>query len=170
MNNNNESQKDQESKPIKINNVDRRYSVKVNSSKEISDKLHANYIQRQSPIQSLPMFNLNFQKDEKNSANNHKMIPTYSPLTPQLIPKDQKFLNRKFFPSKEDVCRGNPEINQKKSIPSSSPLTQYFNIDMGFFLLKIIILAIFLIHKVKLVMAKVICLIFLLHYFLIREL
>jgi len=135
MENNNESQKDQESKPIKINNVDRRYSVKVNSSKEISDKLHANFIQRQSPIQSLPMFNLNFQKDEKNSANNHnsfKMIPTYSPLTPQLIPKDQKFLNRKFFPSKEDVCRGNPEINQKKSIPSSSPLTQYFNIDMGF--------------------------------------
>ena len=135
MEKNNESQKEQESKPIKINNVDRRYSVKVNSSKEISDKLHANFIQRQSPIQSLPMFNLNFQKDEKNSANNHnsfKMIPTYSPLTPQLIPKDPKFLNRKFFPSKEDVCRGNPEINQKKSIPSSSPLTQYFNIDMGF--------------------------------------
>ena len=42
MENNNESKKEKESKPIKINNVDRRYSVKVNSSKEISDKLHAN--------------------------------------------------------------------------------------------------------------------------------
>ena len=135
MDNNNESQKEQESNPMQINNVDRRYSVKINSSKEISDKLHANFIQRQSPIQSLPMFNLNFQKDEKNSLNNpnsYKIIPTYSPLTPQLIPKDPKFLNRKFFPSKEDVCRGNPDINQKKSIPSSSPLTQYFNIDIGF--------------------------------------
>ena len=71
MVNNNESLKEQESKPIKINNADRRYSLKVNSSKEISDNLHTNYIQRQYPIQSLPMFNLNFQKDEKNSANNH---------------------------------------------------------------------------------------------------
>ena len=44
MENNNESLKEQESKPIKINNAERRYSLKVNSSKEISDKLHTHYI------------------------------------------------------------------------------------------------------------------------------
>ena len=135
MENNNEIQKEKESKNLQINNSDKCGPVKVKSSKEISDKQHVNYIQRQSPIQSLPMFNLNFQKDEKSSVNNHnsyKIIPTYSPLTPQMIPKDPKFLNRKYFPSKEDVCRGNPEINQKKSIPSTSPLTQYYNIDIGF--------------------------------------
>ena len=32
MENNNESQKEQESKPIRINNADRRYSFKVNFS------------------------------------------------------------------------------------------------------------------------------------------
>ena len=135
MENNNEIQKEKESKNLQNNNSDKCGPVKVKSSKEISDKQHVNYIQRQSPIQSLPMFNLNFQKDEKSSVNNHnsyKIIPTYSPLTPQMIPKDPKFLNRKYFPSKEDVCRGNPEINQKKSIPSTSPLTQYYNIDIGF--------------------------------------
>ena len=135
MENNNEIQKEKESKNLQINNSDKCGPVKVKSSKEISDKQHVNYIQRQSPIQSLPMFNLNFQKDEKSSVNNHnsyKIIPTYSPLTPQMIPKDPKFLNRKYFPSKEEVCRGNPEINQKKSIPSTSPLTQYYNIDIGF--------------------------------------
>ena len=135
MENNNEIQKEKESKNLQNNNSDKCCPVKVKSSKEISDKQHVNYIQRQSPIQSLPMFNLNFQKDEKSSVNNHnsyKIIPTYSHLTPQMIPKDPKFLNRKYFPSKEDVCRGNPEINQKKSIPSTSPLTQYYNIDIGF--------------------------------------
>jgi hypothetical protein len=135
MENNNEIQKEKESKNLQNNNSDKCGPVKVKSSKEISDKQHVNYIQRQSPIQSLPMFNLNFQKDEKGSVNNHnsyKIIPTYSHLTPQMIPKDPKFLNRKYFPSKEDVCRGNPEINQKKSIPSTSPLTQYYNIDIGF--------------------------------------
>ena len=135
MENNNEIPKEKESKNLQNNNSDKCGPVKVKSSKEISDKQHVNYIQRQSPIQSLPMFNLNFQKDEKSSVNNHnsyKIIPTYSPLTPQMIPKDPKFLNRKYFPSKEDVCRGNPEINQKKSIPSTSPLTQYYNIDIGF--------------------------------------
>ena len=135
MENNNEIPKEKESKNLQNNNSDKCGPVKVKSSKEISDKQHVNYIQRQSPIQSLPMFNLNFQKDEKSSVNNHnsyKIIPTYSHLTPQMIPKDPKFLNRKYFPSKEDVCRGNPEINQKKSIPSTSPLTQYYNIDIGF--------------------------------------
>ena len=135
MENKNESQKEQDFNLLQVNLENRRGSVKVKSSKEIVEKIRSNYLERQSPNQTFPIFNANFQKDDKNQINIHNsynMIPKYSPLTPQLMPKDQRYLNKKYFPSKEDVCRGNPDYNQKKSIPSSSPITQYFNMDIAF--------------------------------------
>ena len=89
----------------------------------------------------MSLFNLNPLKEESNNSfntnqsgmlfqeNNYKIYPNYSPLTPQLIPNDLKNYSKKNFPSKEEVCKGNPEYSQKLKIPSSSPITQYFNMD-----------------------------------------
>ena len=128
--------------PIKINNV-------INSSKNIrktnlNDKhnlnIQENYIKRNSPMQSIKtMFNLNLKKDEKINISNSffqdfspKIDNNYFPLTPQILPNDQKFLNKKYFPSKANVCKGNPDSNPKFIIPTSSPIVEYFspgNID-----------------------------------------
>ena len=99
-----------------------------------------NFIKRNSPIQPMPLFNLNMLKEENNNTlntnsgmyfkdNSYKPYPTYSPLTPQLLPNDHKHYSKKNFPSKEEVCKGNPDYSQKLKIPSSSPITQYFNMD-----------------------------------------
>ena len=111
-----------------------------------------NYLKRNSPMQSIKtMFNLNLKKDENNNIINQnnsfyqdfspKIDNNFIPLTPQIVPNDQKHLNKKFFPSKANVCKGNPDSNPKFIIPSSSPIVQYFashnvdnmlNGDLGF--------------------------------------
>ena len=135
--------KGDESKNFSNKNKNKRDSFhNIKSSKEldrplinekISGIIEQNYIQKQSPFQQSLLFNINFL-DDKNSMNNDNSfnrIPNYSPLTPQMIPKDQRPLNKKYFPSKEEVCRGNPDYSQKIKIPSSSPITQYFNMDVN---------------------------------------
>ena len=136
-----------------IQNSKKRNSVKIpnsyNSTKvvnkqftsEKSNKINEpNFIKRNSPIQPMPLFNLNMLKEESNNTlntnsgmyfkdNSYKPYPTYSPLTPQLLPNDHKHYSKKNFPSKEEVCKGNPDYSQKLKIPSSSPITQYFNMD-----------------------------------------
>jgi len=103
-----------------------------------------NFIKRSSPIQPMPLFDLNTLKLENNNSintngsgmyfneNSYKLYPNYSPLTPQLLPNDLKHYSKKNFPSKEEVCKGNPDYSQKLKIPSSSPITQYFNMDNAF--------------------------------------
>jgi len=102
--------------------------------------IQENYIKRNSPMQSIKtMFNLNLKKDEKINISNSffqdfspKIDNNYFPLTPQILPNDQKFLNKKYFPSKANVCKGNPDSNPKFIIPTSSPIVEYFspgNID-----------------------------------------
>jgi len=135
--------KGEESKNPSNKNKNKRDSFhNIKSSKELdrpliiekmSGNIEPNYIQKQSPFQQSPLFNINFL-DDKNSMNNDNSfnhMPNYSPLTPQMIPKDQRPLNKKFFPSKEEVCKGNPDYSQKIKIPSSSPITQYFNMDIN---------------------------------------
>ena len=136
-----------------IQNRKKGNSVKIpntyNSTKLINKQLTSekpnkvnepNFIKRNSPIQPMPLFNLNMLKEESNNTlntnsgmyfndNSYKHYPTYSPLTPQLLPNDHKHYSKKNFPSKEEVCRGNPDYSQKLKIPSSSPITQYFNMD-----------------------------------------
>ena len=125
----------------------------INSSKNIrnpifNDNLNRsnleNYIKRNSPMQSIKtMFNL--KKDENNNINNQnnsfyqdfspKINNNFVPLTPQIVPNDQTHLNKKYFPSKANVCKGNPDSNPKYIIPSSSPIVQYFasgNVDSIF--------------------------------------
>ena len=122
----------------------------INSSKNIrnpilNDNLNKsnleNYIKRNSPMQSIKtMFNL--KKDDNNNINNQnnsfyqdfspKINNNFLPLTPQIVPNDQTHLNKKYFPSKANVCKGNPDSNPKFIIPSSSPIVQYFasgNVD-----------------------------------------
>ena len=81
---------------------------------------------------------LNVKKENKNNVSNSfydfspKIDNTYFPLTPQILPNDIKLLNKKYFPSKANVCKGNPDSNPKFIIPSSSPIVNYFssgNID-----------------------------------------
>ena len=45
------------------------------------------------------------------NENNYKLYPDYSPLTPQLLPNDLKHYSKKKFPSKEEVCKGNPDYS-----------------------------------------------------------
>ena len=134
-------------------NIDKRNSAKFpisfNSAKIVNkqftsekiNKNEPNFIKRNSPIQPMALFNLSSLKEENNNSingnqsgiyfqeNNYKIYPNYSPLTPQLLPKDHKQYSKKNFPSKEEVCKGNPDYSQKLKIPSSSPITQYFNMD-----------------------------------------
>ncbi|MBQ9871016.1 MAG: hypothetical protein IJM27_03715 [Eubacterium sp.] len=122
----------------------------INSSKNIRNSAFNvqmnqsnldNYIKRNSPMQSIKaMFNLNINKDGNslNTQNNSfyqefsPNIDKFLPLTPQILPNDQKQLNQKYFPSKANVCKGNPDSNPKFIFPSSSPIVQYFttgNVD-----------------------------------------
>ena len=149
MKNNNENNKKDKNKnenkieaanmPISFNSA--KIVNKQFTSEKISNKNEPNFIKRNSPIQPMSLFNLNPLKEESNNSfntnqsgmlfqeNNYKIYPNYSPLTPQLIPNDLKNYSKKNFPSKEEVCKGNPEYSQKLKIPSSSPITQYFNMD-----------------------------------------
>ncbi len=127
--------------PIKVNNI-------INSSKDIrktsineTNNISAqeNYIKRNSPMQLIKKkLSLNVKKENKNNVSNSfydfspKIDNTYFPLTPQILPNDIKLLNKKYFPSKANVCKGNPDSNPKFIIPSSSPIVNYFssgNID-----------------------------------------
>ena len=146
---NNDSIQDQLNPQIKIN-VTNHQKMIPNSSKNIrnpninenlSKANLENYIKRNSPMQSIKtMFNL--KKEENNIINNQnnsfyrdfspKIDNNFVPLTPQIVPNDQIPLNKKYFPSKANVCKGNPESNPKFIIPSSSPIVQYFasgNVD-----------------------------------------
>ena len=95
------------------NNINMRNSSKIvntyNSSKTISKHNNSNEIQTYSPIPPMPYM-----------TNN-------SPLTPQILPIRR--YSKKNFPSKEEVCKGNPDFSQKLKIPTSSPITQYYNMD-----------------------------------------
>ena len=108
------------------------------STKETTKRSPSNYIQRTSPILPKSIYNMDLSKEERNSFNNNNQnsnmyyLPTYTPLTPQLLPKDHKHHSKKNFPSKEEVCKGNPNYSQKMKIPTSSPITQYFNLDNYF--------------------------------------
>ena len=139
MENNEDNKEESESQNIKDTNKGNSYTV-IKSSKELNiplfeeniiGKKTPNYIQRESPLQSVQGINLNFIRDIEND-NAHNIISSYIPLTPQIIPKEQRHLNKKYFPSKEDVCKGNPDYSQKVKIPSSSPITRYFNMDNAF--------------------------------------
>ena len=139
MENNEDNKEESESQNIKGTNKGNSYTV-IKSSKELNiplfeeniiGKKTPNYIQRESPLQSVQGINLNFIRDIEND-NAHNIISSYIPLTPQIIPKEQRHLNKKYFPSKEDVCKGNPDYSQKVKIPSSSPITRYFNMDNAF--------------------------------------
>jgi len=136
---NEDNKEESESQNIKDINKGNSYTV-IKSSKELNiplfeeniiGKKTPNYIQRESPLQSVQGINLNFIRDIEND-NAHNIISSYIPLTPQIIPKEQRHLNKKYFPSKEDVCKGNPDYSQKVKIPSSSPITRYFNMDNAF--------------------------------------
>ena len=143
--NNNKDQNKNENKRNSANILISFNSAKIVNkqftSEKISNKNEPNFIKRNSPIQQMSLFNLNPLKEESNNSfntnqsgmlfqeNNYKIYPNYSPLTPQLIPNDLKNYSKKNFPSKEEVCKGNPEYSQKLKIPSSSPITQYFNMD-----------------------------------------
>ena len=158
--NNIEEQNDSQVKK-NINNPSIRTNNVINSSKDIRNPIFKdqsnlpnleNYIKRNSPMQSIKtMFNLNLPKDENNQILNQnnsfyqdfspKIDNNFIPLTPQIVPNDQKHLNKKYFPSKANVCKGNPDSNPKFIIPSSSPIVQYFasgnvdnilNGDLGF--------------------------------------
>ena len=132
----------------------RNSGIKINSSKEINKSNindlskkslksnELNFIERfsPSPIPQNPLHNSNIILEDKKRMNSNKncvlfndiknkIIPEYSPLTPQLLPKEHKYLKKKNFPSKEEVCRGNPGYSQKISIPSTSPIIQYYNMD-----------------------------------------
>ena len=145
----NDSIQDQLNPQIKIN-VTNHQKMIPNSSKNIripniNENLNKanleNYIKRNSPMQSIKtMFNL--KKEENNIISNQnnsfyrdfspKIDNNFVPLTPQIVPNDQITLNKKYFPSKANVCKGNPESNPKFIIPSSSPIVQYFasgNVD-----------------------------------------
>ena len=95
------------------NNINMRNSAKIintyNSSKTISKHEISNDIQSYSPIPPMQYM-----------TNN-------SPLTPQILPIRR--YSKKNFPSKEEVCKGNPDFSQKLKIPTSSPITQYYNMD-----------------------------------------
>ena len=95
------------------NNISMRNSSKIinvyNSSKTISKHDISNDIQSYSPIPPMPF------------------MSNYSPLTPQILPIRR--YSKKNFPSKEEVCKGNPDFSQKPKIPTSSPITQYYNMD-----------------------------------------
>ena len=153
MNDNNEIKKDlNDSNSNQSQNSSIRNSSKIqsfhNSAKIVNKQFtgeksnksnEPNFIKRSSPIQPMPLFNLNFLKEENSNNellytdnNNYKLYPNYSPLTPQLLPNDHRRYSKKNFPSKEEVCKGNPDFSQKLKIPSSSPITQYFNMDTAF--------------------------------------
>ena len=118
--------------------------AETKGTKETTKRSPSNYIQRTSPILPKSIYNMDLSKEERNSFNNNNQnsnmyyLPTYTPLTPQLLPKDHKHHSKKNFPSKEEVCKGNPNYSQKMKIPTSSPITQYFNLynyfnnDFGF--------------------------------------
>ena len=150
-NDNNSEQKESQIK-INSNNPPTRGNNVINSSKNVrnpifNDQMNRpnleNYIKRNSPMQSIKaMFNLNLKNDGKNNINNQNnsfyqefspnIDNNFIPLTPQILPNDQKQLNHKYFPSKANVCKGNPDSNPKFIIPSSSPIVQYFasgNVD-----------------------------------------
>ena len=160
---NNDNNSDQKESQININskNPPTRGNNIINSSKNVRNQTFneqmnqpnlENYLKRNSPMQSLKtMFNLHLKKDGKSGINNQNnsfyqdfspnIDNNFLPLTPQILPNDQKLLNQKYFPSKINVCKGNPDSNPKFIIPSSSPIVQYFasgnvdNIlggDMGF--------------------------------------
>ena len=150
-NDNNSDKKESQINNINSNNPPTRGNNITNSSKNVrnqtfNDKMNQpnleNLLKRNSPMQSIKtMFNLNLKNDSKNNINHQNNsfyqdfspnIDTFIPLTPQLLPNDQKLLNQKYFPSKINVCKGNPDSNPKFIIPSSSPIVQYFasgNVD-----------------------------------------
>lgn len=128
------SQNDIEENKQKSKNSSKLMSYHL-SSKEMPKCSPSNYIQRTSPILPKSIYNMDLSKEESNSFSNNNQnsnmyyLSSYTPLTPQLLPKDHKHHNKKNFPSKEEVCKGNPNYSQKMKIPTSSPITQYFNLD-----------------------------------------
>ena len=146
VSNNNQSQnsslRSSEKNPNTANSAKTLNQQFTNEKKKRNNE--PNFIKRNSPIQPMSIFNLNFIKEESgNTINtnnsgifynekNYKLYPNYSPLTPQLIPKEHRHFSNKNFPSKEEVCKGNPDYSQKLKIPSSSPITQYYNMDNAF--------------------------------------
>ena len=130
----NSSQNDiEENKQNKVNSS--KLTLSFHSSKELPKHSPSNFVQRASPLLPKPVYNMNLSKEERNSLNNNNQsgniyyFPPYTPLTPQLLPKDQKHISKKNFPSKEEVCKGNPNYSQKMKIPTSSPITKYFNLE-----------------------------------------
>ena len=119
---------------MNINNPSLKENFVIKSSKnvneatfksEINDLNEEENLKRNSPMQSMKTFNLNFKKEEKIDNN-------FLPLTPQIVSIDQKYLNKKYFPSKANVCKGCPNSNKKFIFPTSSPIVQYFtsgNVD-----------------------------------------
>ena len=120
---------------MNINNPSFKENYVIKSSKNLgeqpfqsekNDFSEEEYLKRNSPMQSMKtLYNLNFKKEEKIDNN-------FLPLTPQIVSIDQKYLNKKYFPSKANVCKGCPDSNKKFIFPTSSPIFQYFasgNVD-----------------------------------------
>ena len=110
-----------------------------NSAKELPNPSPSNFIQRNSPMLPKSIYHMDLSKEESNRLSNNTQnsnmyhLPSYTPLTPQILPKNHRRYSKKNFPSKEEVCKGNPNYSQKMNIPTYSPITQYFNMDNNIF-------------------------------------
>ena len=127
-----------------INNSSQNEHYAFNSAKNVhrnqmkdfkNNLIGEDYLKRNSPSLEA-MASLNLKDNEKTNINKQnksfyqdsspKLNNNFLSLTPQIVLNDQNYLNKKYFPSKANVCKGNPDSNPKFIIPSSSPIVQYF--------------------------------------------
>ena len=134
----NSSQNDPDkTKPHTVNSS--KLIVPHNSARELPNPSPSNFIQRNSPMLPKSIYHMDLSKEESNRLSNNTQnsnmyhLPSYTPLTPQILPKNHRRYSKKNFPSKEEVCKGNPNYSQKMNIPTYSPITQYFNMDNNIF-------------------------------------
>ena len=71
----------------------------------------------------------NITKEDSNTLCNNILLSDYSSLTPKQSLKDLEPYNKKNYPLKKDVCMGNINYSQNFTIPTSSAIIQYFNLD-----------------------------------------
>jgi len=117
-----------------INQSSCRHNIDKNSTMmSIKNMFNLNN-ENNKPIFGKNTFNNSFYKSsqESNKEDFQNNFVSYIPRTlsnHQL--KNEKYLNNKNFPSKANVCKGNPKSSQNFILPNSSPIFQYYASNQG---------------------------------------
>ena len=117
-----------------INQTSCRDNINKNSTMMYIKNMFNLNNENNKPINSKNSFKNSFYKSyqESNKEDFQNNFVSYIPRTlsnHQL--KNEKYLNNKNFPSKANVCKGNPNSSKNYIPPNSSPIFQYYASSQG---------------------------------------